>query len=299
MRSTRPPIKTAFSLLSLLSLLSLALVGCSRATKPDENARHYDARGIIRGIAPDRSSVDIEHEDIRGFMPSMTMPFSVRDFKDIVDLKLGDGIVFRLNVTDQDVWIDQIKKIPSSDVHLPTATPRPSVSSKDSARLREGDHMPSFTLTSQEEEPITLATLQGAPFVLTFVFTRCPLPTFCPRMSENFEQIQTAIKNDPILARTRLLSITLDPQFDTPRVLRDYAAFRHADPHIWTFATGEPGQIDTLTHAFSVYVQTEGGTISHGLATALITADGKIDKIWRGNGWAPAEVIEAIRSTNK
>jgi protein SCO1/2 len=287
------------SLLSLMSLLSLALSCCHPTAKPDENARHYAARGIIRGIAPDRRSVDVEHEDIRGFMPSMTMPLPVRDSKDIVDLKLGDGIAFRLNVTDQDVWIDQIKKIPASDVHLPVARPEPSVSSKDSERLREGDRMPSFTLTSQGEQAITLATFQGAPFVLTFVFTRCPLPTFCPRMSENFEQIQTAIKNNPALARTRLLSITLDPQFDTPKVLRDYAAYRHADAGIWTFATGEPAQIDALTHAFSVYVQTEGGTISHGLATALITPDGKIDKVWRGNGWAPAEVIEAIRAVNK
>jgi len=118
-------------------------------------------------------------------------------------------------------------------------------------------------------------------------------------MSENFEQIQTAIKNDSSLARTRLLSITLDPQFDTPKVLRDYAAYRHADPGIWIFATGEPGQINALTQAFSVYVQTEGGTISHGLATALITADGKVDKIWRGNGWVPAEVLGALRGANK
>jgi protein SCO1 len=97
-------------------------------------------------------------------------------------------------------------------------------------------------------------------------------------------------------ATTRLLSVTLDPEYDTPKVLSDYAAYHHADPKIWTFATGDEKQIDSLTRAFSVYRQTEGGTISHGLATALIEKDGKIDKIWRGNAWTPAEVSEAIRA---
>ncbi len=121
------------------------------------------------------------------------------------------------------------------------------------------------------------------------------LPNYCPRMSNNFEELQTAIKNgrDP-LANTRLLSITLDPAFDTPQVLKGYGAFHHAEPQIWIFATGDEKEIEALTRAFSVYRQTEGGTISHGLATALINKEGKIDKIWRGNSWKPAEVIQEI-----
>lgn len=96
------------------------------------------------------------------------------------------------------------------------------------------------------------------------------------------------------MADTRLLSITLDPGFDTPGVLKVYAGYHHADPQIWSFATGDEEQIDTLTRAFSVYRQTEGGTLSHGLATALIDKDGKITKLWRGNAWKPLEVIEEI-----
>jgi protein SCO1 len=79
----------------------------------------------------------------------------------------------------------------------------------------------------------------------------------------------------------QILSITLDPEFDIPQILKDHGAFYHADPQIWTFATGEKNEIEALTRAFSVYRQTEGGTISHGLATALIDKNGKIDKIWR------------------
>ena len=119
-------------------------------------------------------------------------------------------------------------------------------------------------------------------------------------MSNNFEELQTAIKaGSGTLAGTRLLSITLDPGFDTPQVLNAYAASRQADPKIWTFATGQEREIDSLTGAFSVYRQTESGTISHGLATALIDKDGKIYKIWRGNAWTPAEVTEVIQVAEK
>jgi protein SCO1/2 len=100
--------------------------------------------------------------------------------------------------------------------------------------------MPPFSLTNQNGEPISLDTFRGQSFVLTFVFTRCPVPNFCPRMSNNFEELQSAIKtSSDSLAKTQLLSVTLDPAYDTPKVLSDYAAFHHADPKIWTFATGD------------------------------------------------------------
>jgi len=248
-------------------------------------------------IAPDYSSVDVEHEDIRGFMPSMTMPLGVHDKQEIEGVRLGDAIAFRLNVTDQEVWIDNVKKISANGVRLPTPSPAATASAQVSDRLREGDPMPHFNLTNQNAEPVSLESFRGRPFVLTFVFTRCPLPNFCPRMSNNFEELQAAIKaGSGRLVTTRLLSVTLDPDYDTPKVLSDYAGFHHADPNIWTFATGDEKQIDALTRALSVYRQTEAGTISHGLATALINKEGEIDKIWRGNAWAPDEVVKEIQA---
>src|SRR5262249_37704371 len=174
------------------------------------------------------------------------------------------------------------------------------VSTKRDTRLKEGDEMPPFTLTNQNGEKITLDTFRGQPFVLTFVFTRCPVPNFCPRMSNNFEELQAAIKtNTDAITTTHLLSITLDPDYDTPKILSDYAAFHHNDSKIWTFATGDGKEINSLTRAFSVYRQNEGGTISHGLATALINRDGRIERIWRGNAWTPAEVTEAIQAETR
>jgi protein SCO1/2 len=277
--------------------LALAFPACHRATETETTggAQHYETRGIIRGFSPDRKTIEIEHENIPGFMPSMTMPFAAQNQKEIVDLETGDAISFRITVTETDFWIDRVKQIPRNEMHIAEPTATIMMSPNHSARLREGDVMPFFTLTNQKGERVTLDTFRDQPFVLTFVFTRCPMPNFCPRMSNHFSELQRAIKADTgALAQTHLLSITLDPEFDTPEILRQYGQSHSADLKIWNFATGEAKEIDALTHAFSVYRETEGGTISHGLATALIDKNGKIDKIWRGNGWTPAEVIQEI-----
>ena len=286
--------KTFFGLAALSALLALA--GCERPATPDSSVRSYQVRGIVRGFAPDRSTVSIEHEDIPGFMPSMTMPFSVKDQKEIADLKIGDAISFRTTATLKDLFLDQVKKIPASEVRLPDPTPPASAPSANSDRLREGDSVPVFQLTNQDGAPVTPDSFRGQPFVLTFIFTRCPIATFCPRLSQNFSELQQAIKAETgPAAKVRLLSITLDPAFDTPEILKTYAEHLKADAQIWTFATGAAAEIDKLTHSFAVHVQPEGGTISHGLATALVDADGKVRKIWRGNGWKPSEVMDELR----
>jgi protein SCO1/2 len=284
----------------LIGCLALGLFACDRSSRPGEATEHYNTRGVVRGFSPDRSTIEIQHENIPGFMPSMTMPFVARDQKQIADLKIGDAISFCMTVTQKDFWIQNVKKIRREDVDVAEPKHTPSFSAERDARLKEGDPMPRFSLTDQNGEGISLDTFRGQPFVLTFVFTRCPMPNFCPRMSNNFEELQTAIKTgSATIAKTRLLSITLDPDYDTPKILSDYARFHHADRRIWAFATGDEKQVDALTRAFSVYRQTEGGTISHGLATTLINRDGKIEKIWRGNAWTPAEVTEAIQAGNK
>jgi len=278
--------------------VALALLSCERSANPGEAADHYETRGVVRGFSPDRSTIEIQHENIPGFMPSMTMPFVARDPKEIASLKTGDAISFRMAVTQKDFWIDNVKKVRREDVDVSEPKATRAISPESSARLKEGDETPPFSLRNQNGERISLDTFRGRPLVLTFVFTRCPLPNFCPRMSNYFEQLQTAIKTGSgALSTTRLLSITLDPDFDTPEVLNSYAGYHHADPQTWTFATGDEKEIDTLTRAFSVYRQTEGGTISHGLATVLIDKSGRIAQIWRGNAWKPEEVVEAIRAT--
>lgn len=285
-----------FTPFALALSTALLLTACGR--KPTSTVRHYDTRGIVQGISPDRQTLEIQHEDIPGFMPSMTMSFSVPDPKQIGDLRIGDAISFRMIVTDKELLVDQVKTISMQEVHLPVQTVAPIPASTDVKRLKEGDTIPSFSVIDQDGKSVTQDTFRGKPFVLTFVFTRCPIPKFCPLMTTNFAELQHAIKTGTgPLANVRLMSITLDPAFDTPQILKDYGAVMNADSSIWKFVTGEPKEIDPFIEAFSVYRKTEGGTISHGLATALINPDGAIKKIWRGNGWTTAEVIAEIGST--
>jgi protein SCO1 len=282
--------------IAALICLTFAIGGCDRSQTADRPARSYQVRGIVRGFAPDRSTVSIQHEDIPGFMPSMIMPFSPKDQKEIADLKVDDAISFRMTVTEKDLLLDQVKKIPANEVHLAQASPTVSSASTKAARLREGEIIPFFSLTNQDGGRVTSDTFRGEPFVLTFIFTRCPVPNFCPRISHNFSELQAGIKSDAGSAgKARLLSITLDPKFDTPQILKAYAEHQQADPAIWTFATGEQSQIDNLTQSFAVYVEPDAGTISHGLATALIGADGSVIKIWRGNAWQSSEIIAELR----
>ena len=283
---------------ALLPGLALLSVACGKKSEPAEKApSRYEVRGLVRGLPLDHKTLDVEHEEVPGFMPSMTMPFEVRDEKEIADLKLGDAIAFWLNVTRRDSWIDGVRKIEASELHLAThaSVSPPQFATAARERLHEGDTMPRFKLTDQDGKPVTLETFRGHPFVVTFIFTRCPIPNFCPRMSSNFADLQKAIESaSRSLAATHLLSISFDPEHDTPEVLKQYGEHAGADFAIWTFATGTPPEIQSLTKEFSVLVQPESGTISHSLATALVDRDGKIAKIWRGNGWNPVEVMRKI-----
>ena len=299
-RADSPILWICWAKIVLFLATLLLSAGCGeRKVDPAENLSHYQVKGVVRGLPPGHRAIEIEHEDIPGFMPSMTMPFEVRETKEVTNLQIGDAVSFQLNVTRRDSWIDQVRKIGLSELHLPAPATTPVQVSESAPRMREGDLIPEFQLVNQDGRTLTRETFRGEPFVLTFVFTRCAIPNFCPLMSRHFAALQEGIKTGPdALKQTRLLSISFDP-FDTPQVLKSYAENEKADPAIWNFATGQKSEIEKLTHAFSVFVQPEGGTISHGLATALIDGHGKILKIWRGNGWNPSEILRELAAGRK
>jgi protein SCO1/2 len=284
-------VKAQFVSLGLLT--ALALGGCSKPASRNEPV--YPVRGIVRAIDPSGGNITVEHEDVPGFMPAMTMPFQFRDRSEIEPLKPGMGVAFELVVGPREAWIRNVRTIDPDSVKLPAATPKPATSSEP-ARLKEGDPLPAFQLIDQSGKPLTKESFSGKALVLTFIFTRCPIPNFCPLISQHFTRINEAIAADPALAdQVRLLSISFDP-YDTPDVLNEHAKALGADPARWTFATGDSAEIDKLTRAFSVRVEKDGATINHGLCTALVSPDGVIRRIWRGNGWKPSEVLEAIKN---
>ncbi len=282
-------------------LTQLALASCKRAESEaragaEPAPQTFTVQGLLRGIDFAGRSVTVEHEDIPNFMPAMTMPFDVKTMAEVEPLHAGDAIEFKMVVTDKSSWIEGVKKIDPREVQLPKKE-RAESPAGNVARLKEGDPLRAFQLVDSKGRPIAPETFAGKPLLLTFIFTRCPIPNFCPLITNNFREIQQAIAAAPEqAANLQLLSISFDSEFDTPEVLAQYAARHTQDTDRWRFATGTADETKRLTQAFAVAVQPESGTIAHGLATALVGSDGVIRHIWRGNGWKPAEVIEALRS---
>ncbi len=284
-----------WSALTLVAL-TLFLGACSQSPLPAlTDTRTYDVRGIVRE-APDlaEASVSIEHEDIPGYMPAMTMSFDFRDAKEVASLRPGDAIAFKLNVTETDSWMNGVQRIDAAKVKLPVAKKAPAVAKVE--RVKEGDRIPDFELVDQSGRSFHRDSFAGRSLLVTFIFTRCPIPNYCPLMSRNFRALQSAIRSDSALAgKVNQLSISFDEK-DTPAVLAQYGAALTDDFDTWQFATGKPAEVQKLTGAFAVLVQPDSVTISHGLATALIGPDGVIRQIWRGNGWKTDEVLAALRT---
>ncbi len=171
-----------------------------------------------------------------------------------------------------------------------------AAASNTPVRLRKGDAIPPLSLVDQDGQPLTASVFNGRLTVLTFVFTRCPVPDYCPLLSRRFSQIQAALATDGGRTRdVRLLSVTIDPIFDTPPVLKAYAQAVGADPSRWRFAGGDSAEITRLARAFSVYVERNGALLDHTLATVLVDRTGHIVEIWRGNGWKTSEILDAVQ----
>jgi protein SCO1/2 len=265
-----------------------------RAIEPP--ARTFTVQGILRAIDFAGKSVTVEHEDIPDFMPAMAMPFDVKNMAEVELLKAGDAIEFKLVVAEKSSWIEGVKRIDPREIQLPAKEPVAAAQNGNVARLKEGDRLPDYQLTDSKGREITRETFAGKPLLLTFIFTRCPIPNFCPLMTTNFREVQQALMASPDQANSvQLLSISFDPQFDTPQVLSEYAASQTKNTDQWRFATGTSHETGRLTQAFAIAVNQESGTINHGLATALVDGHGVIRNIWRGNAWKPDEVIAALR----
>ena len=279
--------KTATFSLAALSL-GLTTIAVSRHTHHSGPAR-YEALGVVVTAAQE-GRIRISHNDIPGYMPGMTMDFALEPEKGAT-LEPGDRVRFVLRVGTERSWIENVRVIGRASG--PGSKPD---TSSPSIRLRKGDALPPLSLVDQSGHPLTEADFLGRLTVLTFVFTRCPVPDYCPLLSRRFSQIQAALASDHGYATdVRLLSVTIDPAFDTPTVLNAYAQAVGADPSRWRFAGGDAVEVTRVARAFSVYVERNGALLDHTIATALVDRRGRIVEIWRGNGWKTSEILEALR----
>ena len=241
----------------------------------------------MQKVDADRKKLVIAHDAIAGFMEAMTMEFDVANGETPGAFTPGDVLAFRLSVTDARSWIDQLRKTGHVDV-----TPLPA---KLSGSLPPGAPLPDCALVDQRGGAFRLGDFKGRALAFTFIFTRCPLPDFCPLMNRNLAEVQRELSPDPSRANWHLLSISIDPEYDTPARLAEYARPYLGDGAQWTFATGETAAIQKLGEAFGLTVARNGERIDHTLRTVVVDAAGRVQKVFAGNEWSTAELIDEMQ----
>ena len=282
------------------------LAGCndepvgSRVDRTDIKTNFFEGKGIITAINPAEKSVEIKHEAIVGYMGAMTMTFSVKDTNELKDLGPGDPVSFRLAVTETDGWVDHLKRTGPRTNILPTTGAFRLV--RDVEPLSIGDKMPEYHFTNSFGEIISTEQFKGSALAINFLFTRCPFPTFCPRTAKLFEETGKALQsmaNGP--TNWHLLSITIDPEFDTPEVLRNYSRMYGSHSNYWTFATGELIDITAIGEQFGLtfWRDETSGLPNHNLRTAVIDAAGRLQNVISGNEWESPELIADMLTAAK
>jgi len=280
--------------MSLRMLLGLTVVSAAITTtgcgpKPEQ----YSLKGQVLDISAS-GQIIVKHDDIPGFMPAMTMPYKVRDPGVLQEVQPGDLIAAALMVAKNgNYWLE--------DVRITDQSGRKTAKSAAMAThvLKIGDKAPDLPLINQDGKTFRLSDFKGKALLTTFVYTRCPMPTFCPRLSSQFAKIHEHLAKTPDdYNKTHLLTISFDPKYDTPAVLRRYGlayldndatGFSH-----WDFATTNPTELRALADAFGLAYFEEDNQISHSMDIVLLTPEGSVAKYW-STDWTAGELEDALR----
>jgi protein SCO1/2 len=284
-------------LIALLLAGAFLFSSCHRSQTPP--TKRYPFTGRVVSIDSQSQQAFINGDDIPGFMDAMAMSYKIKPEATLNHLLPGDSISAEVVVipTDPknedavpDYWLENVKVLRHLDAPPAAAanafhTPAP------------GEDVPDFSFTNQSGRRISFKQYRGQTLLVTFIYTRCPFPDFCPRMTGNFAEIYKQIGTNPALASTHLLSLSFDPEHDTPKVLRDYgfsAAHTH-DPTLfarWEFAAPTAADLPKIADFFALTIKPEGGLITHNLSTAVIGPDGKIVKWYHGSDWQVSDLIK-------
>jgi protein SCO1/2 len=274
----------------------LAAAGCGGLS----DGREYTLQGQVLSVAADHTEATIKHEDIKGLMKAMTMPYKVRDARQLAGLKPGDLITSTLVVVSNDAYLKDVKRVGEAPLEKTSGETAPASSGFE--LLKPGEAVPNAPFLDQDGKTHDFTYFKKTNAVATFIYTRCPLPTFCPLMDRHFATIQGTLKSDPSLKRVHLVSMSFDPLTDTPAVLKKHAMELGADPEYWTFLTGDRDVIDRFAMRFGVSVSREMNdplNITHTLRTAIIDAKGNFVKAYAGNEWTPEQVLTDLRHVEK
>ena len=279
------------------ALLPIA-ISCQPQKPP---GKRYELSGKVVAVDGQARRVTVAHDDIVGFMGAMTMPFTVKDTWALETLAPGDEIQATLVVTDEASWLEEVVISRKTTEEDPAAASPPLVIPGEPT---PGQAVPDFSLVNQDGLPIHMAQYHGQALVLTFIYTRCPLPEYCPRMTSHFAALEKNLREEPELyQKTHLLSVSFDHQYDSPEVLKEYAqrhmsngSDRNDSFEHWEMATGSEEEIQAITTFFGLTFYPDQGQIVHSLRTAVVSPDGTLFKIYRGNEWTPSEILNDLRS---
>ncbi len=296
MKHLRVLISTAAVLAVVVFLAGCRSAGKAAAQTGSQQtaAKKYHIRGIVVSSDAKTGSVTVDTEAIPGYMEAMAMPYTLAQPNIASELHPGDTITATLTATADADLLDEIVVVAQAKPDY-----KPAVSYND---LEPGETVPDFAFRNQDGRTVRLAQWRGKVVLLTLIYTRCPLPNFCVRMSRNFAEIDKALQKDQrLFAKTHLLSVSFDPKYDTPQVLRSYGGaytgnytkenFAH-----WDFAAPSEKELPRLLQFFDVGATPEkDGTITHSLSTVVIGPDGKLFRWYPGNDWTPQQVLDDVR----
>src|SRR6266478_8530565 len=275
------------------------------SSSPGEaNLRSFAARGVVKELKADGSTILLSHEAITNYMDAMTMPFKIKEPKEITGLRPGDQVSFRLSVTDTESWIDQVAKITAATPRSPASPP---------LEARAGERRPSkpthyplldYKFTNELGQQVSLSDFRGQGLAITFFFTRCPIPDYCPRLSRNFQEASTRlglITAGP--TNWHFLSVSFDTQFDSPRVLKAYGERYHYDPAHWSFLVGSAESVGELAGLSNVKFERDAGSFNHNFRTLIIDATGHLQMVFPIGGDLSSaivdEILAAVAATNR
>jgi protein SCO1/2 len=269
-------------------LLSVLLISLNaKSALPSDGARVFLARGVV--MAVQSPTITIKHGAISNYMAAMTMPFKVKDPTELAGLRRGDRVTFQLHVTDTESWMDHLS--PVGFVSLP-----PPATNVASASPPDGrSELLHYKFTNELGQAVSLSDFPGQALAVTFFYTRCPLPDYCPRLSRNFEmasQRLEAMTNAP--ANWHFLSVSFDPEFDSPARLQAYGHSYQYDPAHWSFLTGPVDKIRELAERSGVTLQSSDGAINHNFRTLIINAAGHLQTVFPTAGDLSGEIVDEI-----
>jgi protein SCO1/2 len=266
---------------------------------PSKAARRFPFRGIVRAVDAQKREVTVEHEAVPDFMDAMTMSFPVHDDPQIFEiLHPGDRLEAKLVVDGENYWLEQI--LTKGFVATPSAGVGASsgsvVTPEPNRGVAIGDPIPDFALTDQTGKTVRLSQMRGSPVAVTFLYTRCPIATACPLTATKFAKLDSLLKERGF---GKILTITVDPEHDTPKVLADYAARLGADPARWKFLTGDPKAVADVATSFGVIYYPDAGQVVHGQAAAVVDPSGRLATIYYGQSWDPEHLLRDLEKARK